>query len=198
MTASHPHAALILGAIHDVSPERLQKAVCGLADGSLTVTITRQTEADIRGLVKNSEGHEYGVILTGNDSLCSCKDALYRGVVCKHAVALALYALRETACAECDSRPARLNDGTQAPLCESCWTEREHRAAIADRPGVAQPWPAEPQRVIHLALSSGNTLCGADTPERFWRWPHWPQTRWAETCLECWRIKKEPALAVAA
>src|SRR5262249_39223974 len=48
----------------------------------------------VSALVKNGDGHEYGVTITDGSITCSCKDALYRAVVCKHAVALALYALR--------------------------------------------------------------------------------------------------------
>jgi hypothetical protein len=44
--------------------------------------------------VKNGEGREYGVTITDGAITRSCKDALYRGVVCKHAVALALYTIR--------------------------------------------------------------------------------------------------------
>jgi hypothetical protein len=80
MSPSHPYSALILGAIQHVTPDRLQKAICGLADGTLTVTLTRTSEADIRGLVKNTEGKEYGVTLTASLTACSCKDSLYRSV----------------------------------------------------------------------------------------------------------------------
>lgn len=93
MTQSPIHS-LVLHAVQHVSPERLQKAVCGLADGSLTVTLTRQSDSEVRALVKNGDGIEYGVTLTEALTTCSCKDALYRGVVCKHAVAVALYILR--------------------------------------------------------------------------------------------------------
>ncbi len=58
------------------------------------MTLTRQTEAEIRALVKNGEGKEYGVTLTEAGVFCSCPDALYRGSVCKHATTLALAVLR--------------------------------------------------------------------------------------------------------
>ena len=48
----------------------------------------------IRALVKNGEGNEYGVTLTGAGVFCSCPDALYRGSICKHATTLALAILR--------------------------------------------------------------------------------------------------------
>jgi hypothetical protein len=93
MTLSSVHS-LVLHAVQEVSSNRLQKAVCGLADGTLTVTLTRQSEGDIRALVKNGGGIEYGVTLTESLTTCSCKDALYRGGVCKHGVAVALHVLR--------------------------------------------------------------------------------------------------------
>ena len=58
------------------------------------MTLTRQTEAEIRALVKNGEGKEYGVTLTEAGVFCSCPDALYRGSICKHATTLALAVLR--------------------------------------------------------------------------------------------------------
>ena len=88
------HSSLVLTILQHVSFDRLQRAVCDLADGNLTMTITRQSEAEIRALVKNGEGSEYGVTLTESLTTCSCKDSLYRGMVCKHAVAIALHVLR--------------------------------------------------------------------------------------------------------
>lgn len=93
MTLSSIHA-LVLHTIQDVTTDRLHKAVCGLADVTLTITLTRQSDAEIRALVKNGTGSEYGVTLTQTLIACSCKDALYRGGICKHGVAVALYVLR--------------------------------------------------------------------------------------------------------
>lgn len=91
---TNPHHSLVLPVLQHVTPERLQKAVNALVDGSLTVTLTRQTEAEIRALVKNGEGKEYGVTLTETGAFCSCPDALYRGVTCKHATIVTLSVLR--------------------------------------------------------------------------------------------------------
>jgi len=75
--------------------KRLEKAVSGFVSGAYEVTVTRRSEGEIRGFVKNGDGKEYGVALTeGEQGFCSCKDALYRGVTCKHAVILALYVIR--------------------------------------------------------------------------------------------------------
>src|SRR5262245_8409087 len=93
MTSSLHHA-LVLNVLQHVSTDRLQKAVTALADGSLQMTVTRMTDSEIRALVQNGDGNEYGVTITDGAATCSCKDALYRGVVCKHAVAVALYIIR--------------------------------------------------------------------------------------------------------
>ena len=94
MTNSNSHHPLVLTVLQHVSTDRLQRAVNALVDGSLTVTLTRQTEAEIRALVKNGEGKEYGVTLTTTGVFCSCPDTMYRGVTCKHAAVLALSVLR--------------------------------------------------------------------------------------------------------
>src|SRR5262245_19730275 len=83
-----------LSILQQVAPERFQKAVAGLADGSLAVTITRQTDMAIYGLAKNSKGQEYNLSLAASGASCSCPDALFRHSVCKHGVALALAVLR--------------------------------------------------------------------------------------------------------
>lgn len=101
----------MLTVLQHVSTERLQRAVNAFADGSVTVTLTRQTEAEIRALVKNGSGKEYGVTLTAAGTFCSCPDALYRGTVCKHATALALSALRQPEELTREKQPPALHVG---------------------------------------------------------------------------------------
>ncbi len=91
-----------------VPVDRLQKTVNALADTSLTVTLTRQTETEIRALVKNHSDKEYGVTLTATDAFCSCADALYRGAICKHATVVALSVLRHSAIPSQNSTPQHL------------------------------------------------------------------------------------------
>src|SRR5262245_27928680 len=83
-------ATLILSTLQDATLDRHHKALAGLKDKTLTVTLTHQSDRDIRALVKNADGKEYGVSLTEQGAYCSCPDALYRSVTCKHAVAVAL------------------------------------------------------------------------------------------------------------
>ena len=94
MTTDNPHVSLVLPLLQNGEMARLRKAISALADGSLTITLTRQTEAEIRALVQNGEGKEYGVTILETGATCSCPDALYRGVTCKHALALALHTIR--------------------------------------------------------------------------------------------------------
>ena len=86
--------SLLLSPLREATPDRHQKAVQGLRDGTLTVTLTRQTDAEIRALVKNGDGIEYGVSLTEHGAFCSCKDAMYRGATCKHALAVCISQLQ--------------------------------------------------------------------------------------------------------
>ena len=97
---TNPHHPLVLSVLQQVSLDRLQKAITLLAEGSVTITLTRQTEAEIRALVKNGEGKEYGVTVTEAGAFCSCPDALYRGVPCKHNALLVLSVLRSPQAAE--------------------------------------------------------------------------------------------------
>jgi hypothetical protein len=91
---TNPHYPVMLTVLQHVPADRLQRAVNALVNGSLTITLTRQTEAEIRALVRNGEGREYGLTLTQTGVFCSCKDALYRASVCKHVTAVALSVLR--------------------------------------------------------------------------------------------------------
>jgi predicted nucleic acid-binding Zn finger protein len=76
------------------TPERLKRAVDGLCDGTLTCTLASADETEIRGFVRNGDSKEYGVVISAAQTFCSCKDAMYRKGICKHVVALALYAIR--------------------------------------------------------------------------------------------------------
>src|SRR5215210_6089650 len=80
-----------------VDNERLQRGVEGLASGAYTITITRSNQDEISAFVGNGDGKDYSVTLTAMRSFCGCRDAMFRGKTCKHAVALALYAIRTPA-----------------------------------------------------------------------------------------------------
>src|SRR5215210_6559888 len=77
-----------------VDTERLQRGMEGLASGAYCITVTRFTEDEVSAFVANGDGKDYSVTLTAVRSFCGCRDAMFRGKTCKHAVALALYAIR--------------------------------------------------------------------------------------------------------
>ncbi|MGH7962138.1 MAG: SWIM zinc finger family protein [Candidatus Binatia bacterium] len=78
-----------------VEDKRFQKAVEGLRNGYYHVVLTLRSEGEVRGFVKGGDDeHVYGCTITEAGAFCSCPDALYRGSVCKHAVALALHEIR--------------------------------------------------------------------------------------------------------
>jgi uncharacterized Zn finger protein len=77
-----------------VDNERLQRGVEGLASGAYAITVTRYTDDEISASVSNGDGKSYPVTLTALRSFCGCSDSQFRGKTCKHAVALALYAIR--------------------------------------------------------------------------------------------------------
>ena len=83
--------ATVLARVED---QRFSKAAEGIRNGTYHATVTRQTEEEVRGLVKKGNDKEYGCTITTAGAFCSCPDALYRGSICKHAVALALCVIR--------------------------------------------------------------------------------------------------------
>jgi hypothetical protein len=127
------HSSLVLTILQHVSSDRLQRAVCGFADGSMTVTLTRQSDCEIRALVKNGDGKEYGVTLSESLTSCSCKDALYRGGICKHGAAVALHVLRVP-------QPKTTTPAPQFPTFHLMW--RNGIVLCGDpQPGRVQVWP---------------------------------------------------------
>jgi uncharacterized Zn finger protein len=78
-----------------VETDRLQRGVEGLTAGAYSITLTRLTEAEISAYVTNGDGNTYSVTLTEGKAFCGCGDSMFRGKTCKHAVALALHAIRQ-------------------------------------------------------------------------------------------------------
>jgi uncharacterized Zn finger protein len=92
-----PQSSLILNVLEHVTMDRLQKAVETLAKDGYLIRFTTRTETEIGALVLNGDATEYSVVLTPGKAFCSCKDAMFRHVHCKHVAAVALYALRTPA-----------------------------------------------------------------------------------------------------
>src|SRR5262249_7783621 len=87
-----PH---LLSILKEADTVRHQRAAEGLRTGSITVTLTRHTEQEIRAVVKNGDGQEYRCILTDSHAVCSCGDAFYRGTTCKHLLATVIFCLQQ-------------------------------------------------------------------------------------------------------
>jgi predicted nucleic acid-binding Zn finger protein len=91
MTTEQSPALYALG---HVSTDRLPKATHALAEDAYLIRFTSRTDTEIRAFVLNGDATEYSVILTAGQAFCSCKDAMYRRETCKHACAVALFAIR--------------------------------------------------------------------------------------------------------
>jgi hypothetical protein len=178
----HP---FILSVLQNTSIERLQRAVTAITDNSLNVTFTRLSGADMRALVKNGDGKEYGVSIVGNTTTCSCPDALYRGVSCKHAIAVALFAL---------SIP-RTPDTASQSLVSVSQTKQSHTRtpAVASVSGSSTPQTAPQFPMFHLRWRDGIVLCGEHHPTRIQVWP-WTESMltWPEVCSSCVTAYKHP------
>jgi len=86
--------SIVLKSVEGIDTERLAKAVCSLADDSITVTLTGQNDREVKGSVVNGDGKRYDVVLTPERAFCDCPDSTFRRAACKHAVALALTILQ--------------------------------------------------------------------------------------------------------
>jgi hypothetical protein len=98
--------------LNKVESARFQKALEGIREGRYHAKLTFRSDEEVRGLVHTAGGNAYGCTLTPDGAFCSCPDALYRGIICKHAVILAVAALRETA-------PRVLGSGKMSPPVDS-------------------------------------------------------------------------------
>jgi predicted nucleic acid-binding Zn finger protein len=87
----------LLSTLREVTPDRHNRAVQGLRDHTLTVTLVKQTDAEIRALVRNGDAKEYRIIINDTGSLCSCPDAFYHRGPCKHVAAVCVTALQPKA-----------------------------------------------------------------------------------------------------
>src|SRR5262249_60046648 len=91
---STPAMTLLLAPLREVMPDRHHRAVQGLRDHTLTVTLVKQSDAEIRAIVRNGEAKEYRVIINATGSLCSCPDAFYHHGPCKHIAATVITVLQ--------------------------------------------------------------------------------------------------------
>src|SRR4051812_14479341 len=96
-----------------IEATRLQKAVDGLVSGSYTLTLASASKTEMRGFVANGDGTQYGVVLTEGQAFCSCRDAMYRKGICKHAVVLALHVIRNP---EVETKAAEMEELEEQPV----------------------------------------------------------------------------------
>ena len=68
----------ITNALTHAEPSRLTKAMTGLADGSLDISVTFRSDAEIRAEIMNGDQEPYAVVLTPGRAFCACRDAQYR------------------------------------------------------------------------------------------------------------------------
>jgi hypothetical protein len=102
----------LLSTLREVTPDRHNRAVQGLRDHTLTVTLVKQSDAEIRAIVRNGEQKEYRVIINDAGALCSCPDAFYRGP-CKHIASVCITALQHNSpTAEAEKVHLMWADGT--------------------------------------------------------------------------------------
>lgn len=156
----------LTNALTYAEPGRLSKALTGLQDGSLHISVTFRTEAEMRAEVTNGDGQPYAVVLTPQRAFCGCKDAQYRqGKVCsedsplllhacKHALALALWALQHP-----------------------------------------QEAAAEDTSPIHYLRPDGTPWCGRERSQCDWAWGYYPtiKTTWSRpVCATCEAIMHMP------
>ncbi len=117
----------ILESIGQADSERTLKAVQGLTSGTYQVSITRQDEWRVSGVVANGKAYDVSV---GVDSFfaCSCADFAYRQAICKHMVMLTMVATQEQPREEeCDHK-APYGSVTGCEKCGSKYLhEGEHR-----------------------------------------------------------------------
>src|SRR5439155_22296121 len=67
------HTMVATQILAKVEQGRWQKAVEAWASGAYRITVTRQSEQEVRGFVANGDGKEYGVTLAEGRSFCGCK-----------------------------------------------------------------------------------------------------------------------------
>ena len=68
----------ITNALTHAEPDRLHKAMTGLTEGTLHISVTFRSDAEIRAEIVNGDQEPYAVVLAPQRAFCACKDAQYR------------------------------------------------------------------------------------------------------------------------
>lgn len=159
----------LTNALTHAEPERLHKAMTGLMEETLHISVTFRSKAEIRAEVINGDKMPYAVCLTPQRAFCSCKDAQYRQGkachqdsplllhACKHALALAVWTLQNPVEAAEDSPIHYLRpDGTPW-----CGRERSHSdwawgSYPEEKTAWSRPICATCEAIVHMPKSALN------------------------------------------
>ena len=120
--------ALTLPVLKKCDPIRLEKAILGLLDQSLTITLTHQEQGRIYAIASNGDGIKYDVALTAAGVSCTCSDFTYRKTICKHLIGACLSASHAARQAPA---PTHLRWRSGEILCGAPTSEKAH----------TWPWP---------------------------------------------------------
>jgi SWIM zinc finger len=85
---------MLLTILSKADDVRLLKGTEGLCTGVYHCTITQRSANELQGVVLNDRRVKYHVTVRDGWAVCSCPDSRHRVTVCKHAIALVLYAIR--------------------------------------------------------------------------------------------------------
>ena len=88
---SSPLSGLLVPILQSISAERLQRAIAGTLAGAYHVTVETQDDTEVRGTVRNGTKTTYRCSINEEAVSCTCKDTIYRKVLCKHVAVLALH-----------------------------------------------------------------------------------------------------------
>src|SRR3954471_16008796 len=79
--SQHDSRSLVLRAVQNCDQERLVRGVCGLADGTIAFDNVRQSDREVRAVVRSGD-KRYAVTLTRERAFCGCKDSTFRHSLC--------------------------------------------------------------------------------------------------------------------
>ena len=113
---------MLLTILSKAESARLLKATEGLCTGTYYITVARRSVEDLHGVVRNEQGAEYRVTVWAGWVVCSCPDSRHRAAVCKHAIALVLYAIRH---------PENLLQGGGVQACSAAGPGADRRLTLS-------------------------------------------------------------------
>jgi len=158
----------ITNALTHAEPDRLHKAMTGLMEDTLHVSVTYRSEVEIRAEIVNGDTTLYAVVLTPERAFCSCKDAQYRqGKVCsqdnplllhacKHALALAVWTLQNPVEEEEDASSIHYLRPDNTPWCgrEGSHSDWAWGSYPEDKTAWSRPICVTCEAIVHMPKSA--------------------------------------------